>query len=82
MARRGDVLASLRPSVLMVRALRRVFEYSRNRWVVAGGFAVYVLLSLTKGRLSRRFLAPHQKATLRLDEGVSYLISAKQRSRT
>ncbi|WP_298209541.1 hypothetical protein [Ferrimicrobium sp.] len=82
MGRRGSVLASLRPSVLMVRTLRRVFEHSNNRWLVAGGFAVYVLLSLTKGRLSRRFLAPHGKAKITLDEGVSYLISVQQRSKT
>jgi hypothetical protein len=79
--RRGDVLSSLRPSALMVRILRKVFSDSSNRWVLAAAFAVYVFLSLTRGRLSRRFLSPHGKTQMNLSDGASYMISLKSRTK-
>ncbi|KJE77862.1 hypothetical protein [Ferrimicrobium acidiphilum] len=81
MVRRRVVLSSLRPSALVARFLRKVFADSNNRWVLAAAFAAYVFLSLTKGRLSRRFLSPHGKTKVNLSDGASYMISLKSRSK-
>gem|GEM_PF-5226879 len=79
MARR-HVLASLRPSAIFARSLRRIFANANNRWLLAGGFAVYVIRALTKGPLSRRFPASRGSTRLDLAEGARYLIKATPRS--
>lgn len=65
----------------MTRALRRVFSHSNNRWMLAIAFAFYVFLSLTRGRLSRRFLSPRGKVQMDLSDGATYTVSVKSRSK-
>ncbi|MHB1521510.1 MAG: hypothetical protein ACYCWN_09400 [Ferrimicrobium sp.] len=77
--RLGRTLSLLRPSTVLARGLRRIFSSANNRWLLAGAFAVYVLRSLTKGPLSRRFPTPRGTTRLEVVEGARYVISTKSR---